>query len=272
MIHTARKDWHIMNCKNIIDRLEEIAPVSFAEDWDNVGLLVGSRKKEAKKIMVALDATDSVIAQASEQQVDMLITHHPMIFSSMKRVNDEDFIGRRIISLIQHDISYYAMHTNCDVCIMNDVAADKIELKPTAILEEIGEADGKSMGIGKVGTLPETISVQQLAAKVKAAFQISDVRVTGDLQKKVSRVAISTGAGKSMMKLALKKGAEVFITGDMDHHSVIDALDQGMQIIDAGHYGTEHFMVDYVASYLEKVFGSEIEVVKATEDNPFVVL
>ena len=231
MIHTAGKDWHIMNCKNIIDRLEKIAPVSFAEDWDNVGLLVGSRKKEVKKIMVALDATDAVVAEAAKQQVDMLITHHPMIFSSMKKVNDEDFIGRRIISLIKHDISYYAMHTNCDVCIMNDVAADKIGLQPTDILEEIGEDNGKSIGIGKVGTLPETMSVQQLAAKVKEAFQISEVRVTGDLQKQVSHVAISTGAGKSMMKLALKKGAQVFITGDMDHHTVIDALDQGMQVI-----------------------------------------
>ena len=172
MIHTARKDWHIMNCKNIIDRLEEIAPVSFAEDWDNVGLLVGSREKEVKKIMIALDATDAVIAEAAKEQVDMLITHHPMIFSSMKKINDEDFIGRRIISLIKHDISYYAMHTNCDVCIMNDVAADKIGLQPTDILETVGEENGKSMGIGKVGTLLEPMSVQQLAEKVKETFRI----------------------------------------------------------------------------------------------------
>ena len=99
MIHTVGKGWHIMNCKNIIDGLEEIAPVSFAEGWDNVGLLVGSRKKEVKKIMVALDATDAVIAEAAKEQVDMLITHHPMIFSSMKKINDEDFIGRRIIKV-----------------------------------------------------------------------------------------------------------------------------------------------------------------------------
>lgn len=271
MVHTARKDWHIMNCKNIIDKLEEIAPTSFAEDWDNVGLLVGSKKKEVKKIMVALDATDAVIAEAIKEQADMLITHHPMIFSSMKRVNDEDFIGRRIISLIKYDISYYAMHTNCDVCIMNDVAADKIELQSTAILEEIKEENGISMGIGKVGMLSNPITVQQLAKKVKEAFQISDVRVTGDLQKQVRCVAISTGAGKSMMKHALKKGAEVFITGDMDHHAVTDALDQGMQIIDAGHYGTEHFMVDYISAYLQEKFEEEIEVLKATEKNPFYV-
>lgn len=272
MIHIAGKDWHIMNYKDIIDRLEEIAPVSFAEDWDNVGLLVGSREKEVKKIMIALDATDAVIAEAAKEQVDMLITHHPMIFSSMKKINDEDFIGRRIISLIKHDISYYAMHTNCDVCIMNDVAADKIGLQPTDILETVGEENGKSMGIGKVGTLLEPMSVQQLAEKVKETFQISNVRVTGDLQKEVTCVAISTGAGKSMMKHALEKKAQVFITGDMDHHSVIDALDQGMQIIDAGHYGTEHFMVDYVAAFLEENFKTGIQVLKATENNPFCVL
>lgn len=261
-----------MKCKNIIDKLEEIAPVSFAESWDNVGLLVGSRKKEVKKVMIALDATDAVIEQAAEKQVDLLITHHPMIFSALKRANDEDFIGRRIMSLIQHDISYYAMHTNCDVCIMNDVAADKICLKPTGILEVVKEEDGNVMGIGKVGTLPEPVSVRQLAEKVKEVFQLSDVRVTGDLDNIVNCVAISTGSGKSMMKPALKKGAQVLITGDMDHHTVIDALDQGMQVIDAGHYGTEHFMVDYVYDYLQKKFEGELELVKAAEKNPFFII
>ena len=86
-----------MKAAQIIDKLEQLAPIAYAESWDNVGLLVGSREREVKKIMVALDATDAVIEQAIAKKVDMIITHHPMIFSAMKRVTDEDFIGRRIL-------------------------------------------------------------------------------------------------------------------------------------------------------------------------------
>lgn len=262
-----------MKCEAIIKKLEELAPTQYAEQWDNVGLLVGSKKKQVKKILIALDATDSVIEQAVHLGADMLITHHPMIFSGMKRINDEDFIGRRVISLIQNDISYYAMHTNCDVCVMNDVAAEKIGLIPEDILEVVGENnEGDVLGIGKIGILQKEVTVKQLAEQVKQVFGLKTVRVTGELEQEVKKVAISTGAGKSMSKLALKKGAQVIITGDMDHHSVIDALAQGMQVIDAGHYGTEHFMVEYIEAYLNKQFGDELEIYQAIEKEPFSTL
>lgn len=272
MLHTAGKVWPIMICKEIIEKLEEIAPISYAENWDNVGLLVGRKNKPVQKIMVALDATDSVIEQAVKAEVDLLITHHPMIFSPMKKITEDDFIGRRVIALLRADISYYAMHTNYDVCVMNDKAAEKLGLQVEDILEPVKEADGEWKGIGKVGILSKPSTVEELAEKIKKVFQISDVRITGEANRKVEKIAISTGSGKSMMKLALEKGAQVLITGDMDHHTVIDALDQGMQIIDAGHYGTEHFMVHEVAAYLEEQFSSRVKVICATEDNPFTVL
>lgn len=260
-------------CKAVMTCMEKLAPVIYAEKWDNVGLLVGEKEKEVNKVMVALDATDDVIAQAVEQKVDMLITHHPMIFSAMKRINTDDFIGRRIIQLIKNDISYYAMHTNLDVCVMNEEAAKKIGLVYDDILEVIGtKEDGRPMGIGMVGNLVTETTVEELAKKVKGSFGISSVSVTGDLGRKVQRVAISTGAGKSMAGYALEKGAQVFISGDMDHHTAIDMLDQTMQIIDAGHYGTEHFMVQYVSEYLKQNFKEELEVVQAKEKPVFIDL
>ena len=261
-----------MKVAQIIDKLEQLAPIAYAESWDNVGLLVGSREREVKKIMVALDATDAVIEQAIAKKVDMIITHHPMIFSAMKRVTDEDFIGRRILRLVKHDISYYAMHTNCDVCVMNDVAAEKIHLISEDILELVSDREGTSMGIGKVGTLQEEVTVKQLAEQTKEAFDLGEVRVTGDVEKEVKRVAISTGAGKSMVKYALQKQAQVLISGDIDHHTAIDALDCGLQIIDAGHFGTEHFMVSHVSDYLQKIYGSEIEIFQAQENTPFFTI
>ena len=118
-----------MKCIDIIGRLEELSPPKFAEEWDNVGLLVGRKEKDINNIYIALDATDDVIDRAITLGADMIITHHPMIFSSIKKINSDDFVGRRILSLIRHDINLYAMHTNFDVMGMADAAADEMKLK-----------------------------------------------------------------------------------------------------------------------------------------------
>lgn len=258
-----------MKLQEIKKQLEAQAPIIYAENWDNVGLLVGRAEQEVNRVMIALDATDSVIAQCIENKIDLLITHHPMIFSSMKRVTDMDFIGRRILQLVEHHIAYYAMHTNYDVCVMNDVAADYLQLQAEDVLEPVME---ENMGIGKVGTLPKEISVEELAQKVKNKFAASNVLVTGNPQNRVKRVAVSTGAGKSMVDLAIQKKAQVLITGDIDHHSAIDALAQGLQIIDAGHFGTEHFMVEETYRYLKEKNGENLAVFQAKEKDPFTYI
>ena len=120
-----------MECKKVIEILEKQSPKSYACDWDNVGLLVGREDKEIQKIYIALDATDEAIEEAIANGADMLLTHHPMIFKGMKRVTQEDFIGRRIIRLIQNDMVYYAMHTNFDVMGMADLAADYLGISDT---------------------------------------------------------------------------------------------------------------------------------------------
>lgn len=263
-----------MKVNEITEQLQKIAPLEYAESWDNVGLLVGDGEQEVKKVMVALDATDQVIAQCISHRIDLLITHHPMIFSGIKKITMEDFIGRRILQMAQNHISYYAMHTNCDVCVMNQIAADKVGLVQSEILEPVKEdADtGKLKGIGQVGMLAQSMTVEELAQRVKKEFEIETVKITGDVHKKIHRVAVSTGSGKSFIEKAIKKGAEVFITGDIDHHSGIDALAQGLQIIDAGHYGTEHFMVKAIAEYLQKEAEDKLVIMKAEEITPFSYL
>ena len=104
-----------MICKEVMRKLEERWNPSYALEWDNVGLLVGREDKEIKKVFTALDATEETIAQALEFGADLLITHHPMLFSPVKKVTSADFIGRRLITMIQADLCYYAMHTNFDV-------------------------------------------------------------------------------------------------------------------------------------------------------------
>ena len=118
-----------MLCRDIMKVIETTYPKHAALEWDNVGLLVGRANKDVKKIYIALDATDEVIDAAISLKADMLITHHPMLFSPVKRITDEDFIGNRVVKLLQHDISYYAMHTNYDVLGMADLSGVMLGLQ-----------------------------------------------------------------------------------------------------------------------------------------------
>mgnify|MGYP000977932342 CR=1 FL=1 len=124
-----------MLCRDVMNVIEKEYPLNYALSWDNVGLLVGRDDKEVKKIYIALDATDEVIDEAVKNGADMLITHHPMIFKAMKKINDEDFIGRRVLKLIRDDISYYAMHTNYDVMGMAELAAEKTPITKADLME-----------------------------------------------------------------------------------------------------------------------------------------
>lgn len=256
-----------MKCSDICTLIELEYSPEYACEWDNVGLLAGRRDKEVNKILLALDATDEVVRMAVDREADMLITHHPMIFSPVKRVTDEDMIGRRLLTLIQHDISYYAMHTNYDTRGMADLAAGLLNLQQCTVLEEVKDGEG----IGRVGILPRRMSLEECALLVKDVFRIPDVRLFGSPDRQVYSAAVCPGAGKSTMKEALRFGCDVYITGDIDHHTGIDAVDQGLCIIDAGHYGIEHIFMNDVRAYLEKVLtGVRMECVP--EKHPFTVI
>lgn len=263
-----------MKCKDIIRIIEELAPPKLAKDWDNVGLLVGDREKDIKTIMIALDPTQDVIKQGIDGGVDMLITHHPLIYSPMKRITYDNFIGRRIIDLIRSDMAYYAMHTNFDATAMAEEAAERLKLSNLKILEL--EEQDMEFGIGRIGNLEETMTLEQCALFVKEKFHTEYVRIVGEKQKEVSRVAISPGAGKSLIKPALMNKVDVLIAGDIDHHSAIDAAEQGLCIIDAGHFGTEHIMTQYMNQYLSDYITSHftretVKILSAYEKSPFSI-
>lgn len=265
-----------MLCRELIEKLEELAPKHLACDWDNPGFLAGRGDKEIKKVLIALDATDRVVEQAVREQADLLLTHHPLIFRALKQVNDTNFISRRIVTLLQANISYVAMHTNFDAApgCMADLAAARLGLQNGQPLEVTGEVNGILAGIGKTGQLTEALSLDALAAKVKQAFDLPFILAYGSdaVGETVSRVAVSPGAGGSMIRYALEQNAEVLITGDIGHHDAIDAAAQGMAILDAGHYGLEHIFIPFMAEYVTRVSGGSIEVIQAEPDFPARVL
>lgn len=265
-----------MKCSEIIQILKTLAPEDCACDWDNPGLLAGRSDKEVKKIYIALDATDQVVEAAVRSGADMLLTHHPLIFKAIKKVNDQNFITRRLIRLIQSDISYYAMHTNFDAApgCMADLAAERLGLSQCRPLEGLGEMDGLPYGIGKVGVLERQVTVRQLAGRVKEAFGIPFALVYGEelLEEMVERIAVCPGAGGSEIQEALDCGAQVLVTGDISHHQGIDAAAQKMAIIDGGHYGLEHMFIAYMADFLKGKLQGDIEIIQAAPEWPTVLL
>ena len=258
-----------MLCKEIIEIIERTYPKQAAMEWDNVGLLVGRTDKEVNKVLVALDLTDEVLAEAIDSNIDMIVTHHPLIFAPLKKITNEHFIGNRVVKLLQHDISYYAMHTNYDVLGMAQLAGDIFGLNSTEALEvtDVESAEG----IGRIGDLEGKITLKDCCKRVKESFSLDVVKVFGDMDKEIKRVAISPGSGKSMLKEALKKHADVLITGDIDHHEGIDAVAQGTAIIDAGHYGLEHIFIKDMTEYLRDNL-SDVLVERVAISHPFQII
>ncbi len=260
-----------MKCADLIQILRKQADESYAYSWDNVGLLVGSLEKEIHKVYIALDASDEAVEEAIEKQADLILTHHPLIFQGMKRITQEDFIGRRVIAMIRADLCYYAMHTNFDVMGMAELAAEKIHLTQQTPLETTGAVDDAAYGIGRVGELETEMSVAACCELVKSAFELDHVKVFARGDQMLKRAAICPGSGKSYVSHAIRAGADVFITGDIDHHTGIDAAACGLTVIDAGHYGIEHIFIDYMAQYLQK-HAPELEVVKQGRMDPFQIV
>lgn len=260
-----------MRCTDIMRRLEVLAPLSFAEQWDNVGLLAGRSAKEVKSVYLAVDATDEVIEDAVDAGADMLITHHPLIFSPLKSITAEHFIGRRVLKLLQADICYYAMHTNFDVMGMADAAADELRLLDRQVLEVTCEDEIAKEGIGRYGRLPEVMSLSACAAYVKEVFRLPAVRVYGEMNERIEIAAVSPGSAKSVIPSAVQAGVDVLISGDINHHMGIDLVAQGVSVIDAGHYGLEKLFVPYMQEYCRKKM-PELVVLAAEEKSPYTVV
>lgn len=261
-----------MKLEKIIADLEKEYPSVLACGWDNPGLQVGRRDAAIKKVMVALDATDDVIAQCMKEEAQLLVTHHPLLMSGIRNVTLDTLTGGKALTLAEHQIAHYAIHTNYDVVRMTELAKKAMKLKDTKVLEATGiYEDGAVYGIGCVGISSKKMTARDLSESVKKAFDLDRVRLFGDPDVQVGRIALSPGSGKSMIDSALAAGADVLVTGDIGHHEGIDAVDQGLLIIDAGHYGMEHVFIKDMVSWLEKHF-QKLTVKAAHQKQPFLFL
>ena len=244
-----------MNAGELISKLEQLAPPHMALSWDNPGLICGRHDKEVRKIMIALDAAEETAERAAEEGCDFILTHHPMIFHPVSKVNDETPLGRKLLRLIRADICCYAMHTNFDAApgCMADLVCERMGMRKEGPLEPAKGDDGKAepFGIGFIGTTEEPLNCAALTALLRERFGLNGA-VYYDAGKPISRAAVCPGSGHGMLETAIRTKADVLITGDMGHHDGMDALDAGISLIDAGHFGLEHVFVGFMQNWIRE--------------------
>jgi dinuclear metal center YbgI/SA1388 family protein len=349
----------MVKCREIIEKIEKLAPLNLAESWDNVGLLIGDYQKEIKNIMVTLDVTLEVVKEAVEKKIDLIIAHHPIIFKPLKKITMDDYTGQMVCNLIKNDISVYAAHTNLDIAKggLNDVLASRLQLNNVKVLkalknvqlkkivvfipdgyqdavreamakegagwigdyshctfmtkgtgtfkplegtnpfigkqgqvekaeeyrletivpqdkvgkvikamlevhpyEEVAydiyplEIEGEAVGIGRIGTLENEMTFSEFIKLVKNTLNIEYIKYIGNEKSIISKVAICTGSGADFISACVKQKADVYITGDVKYHEAQFAQQNGLNLIDAGHYETENIVVPFLMDYLNDTY------------------
>ncbi|MBS4535293.1 Nif3-like dinuclear metal center hexameric protein [Clostridium sp. D2Q-14] len=361
----------MITSKKVINKLEDIAPKKLAEEWDNVGLQIGSLNKKIKKVLLALDINIDVVEEAIENQVDMIISHHPMFFDPIKTIDLDTYKGQMIEKIIKNDIVVYSAHTNLDLSKdgVNDALAETLEIENSQILvteyreamyklsvfvpvthenkirkvlgdagaggignysyctftskgigtfkpnegsnpyigniEELEKVDEvkievivsgdilddvvKKMiynhpyeevaydifklenqyieyGIGRVGNINKTTLIN-FAKKVKEKLNSAYLRIYGNINEEVEKIAVVGGSGSDFIKDAKKANVDVYITGDIKHHDAQQAMEWGLNLIDAGHFSTEKIVMNKLEKYFRKEFSTDIEILISEKDN-----
>ena len=239
-----------MRVGDIASAIEEFAPLSIQESWDNSGLLVGSPEQEVKGVLVGFDCTPGLVDEAVACGADMIVTHHPLIYGGLKKIRPEDPVGLAVIKAVSAGIAVYAAHTTADKVIagVSGAMARRLGLKDIRVLDE--ETDG--VGLGAVGDLPEPMSSEDFVQYVKSAFGLSLARCSHPLDIPVSRVAMCGGSGSSLIGKAMESGAQAYICGDISYHHFFTPKD--FMVIDIGHFEGEVEICQVLFTLLRKNF------------------
>lgn len=275
---------------DIIKVLDSVAPQALAEAWDNVGLQVGDPERTVKNIWIALDPTYQVVKAACRQKVDLLITHHPLLFKPLQSLNFRTPVGSIIDLAVRHHLTIFAAHTNLDSALggINDILAGRIglyDLKPLVrahgcqrIENDVDPlvAPDQDVGIGRVGLLESAVDLQTLANEIKNKLKLRYLKLSGDPALPVKKVAICSGSGGSLLADFFASGAQVFISGDLRYHDARDVEASNLGLIDIGHFASEHLIIGVLAEKLAGIF-ADLKMnptVKACdiEKDPFTVL
>jgi len=238
--------------ETIGDFLEQLAPLRLAEDWDNVGLLVGDRKAEAGRVMTCLTVTPVTAGEAIECGADLIVTHHPLPFSAVKRVTADTTVGRLLLDLIASGTAVYSAHTAFDS------AAEGINQR---LAEGLGLCDieplmpnPEGLGAGRRGRFDSPISLSQLAKRVREFLKIERLQAVGDAGRPILSVAVACGAAGEFLGAAQATGCDAMVVGETRFHTCLEAEATGIGLLLPGHFASERFALETLASVLGRRF------------------
>ena len=241
-----------MTIRDIIAPIEAFAPLSLQESYDNAGLVVGRLDDELKGgVLLAVDVTEKVIEEAIEKGCGLIITHHPIIFHPLKRLNSASVVERCVEMAIRNNIALYACHTNLDSAKggMSWRVGEMLGLQDMEILQPTSE----NAGFGVVGTLPSAMDENAFLSKVKQTFSVEALRHSELLGREVKRIAICTGAGASLMREARASQCDIYLTADLKYNDFYTP-DSHFVVVDMGHFESEFCVIAILFDILSKIF------------------
>ena len=232
-----------MTVQDIFNFLNSKFPVSTACDFDNVGILVGDKQQEVKTAIIALDCNDLVIEKAINENAQLIVTHHPVIFNPLKNVLSDSLIYK----LIKNNISVISMHTNLDVGKngVNDSLANAISLNN---IKTVLAEDGYALRVGTVSPVLATQFAEQLKNSLNTTIKYIET------ERQIENVLICSGSGGNFLNEAVKYGCDAFVTADVKHNVFLEAAHLGISIFDAGHFETENVVIDQLFNLLSNQF------------------
>ncbi|NLB21667.1 MAG: Nif3-like dinuclear metal center hexameric protein [Clostridium sp.] len=256
----------------LIAIIEKTAPLQLKEAWDNPGLAVGDPEQVIEKVLIGMDVTMGLIDEANALGAQLILTHHPMLFSRPDSVTPQNLSGRKILALVKNNLSAYSAHTNLDKAKMgmNDRLMHLLGFNEWTLLEDPEDGQSEDEGIGRMTTI-DPISLNELATKVTHALDLDQVRFAGNPEQIIETVAVINGSGAEFIQGAKEQGINCIITGDTKYHEVLDALEDGICVIDPGHFASEWkvfqaAMADVEAEVIKRIGPVQFIVSESSKD------
>jgi len=249
---------------DLIKHIESKLPKEGAEEWDNVGFLVGDKKETINKVLVCLDVTNNIIEEAIEKNVNLILSHHPIIYSKLKTVTADDIGAKKIFKLIKNNIAVYSAHTNFD--LYNNLTSYNLAKKIGFDFKDSLTIKDETNKLGVYGDA-EGKSFKDIITAVKENLNLEAVKYVGNENDKVKKIALVAGSGMDFLDEVMSKDIDLFITGDIKYHAAVTALENNVKLIDAGHFESEIISLEDLSKLIDNI---DVEVIISEKDtNPF---
>ncbi len=244
----------VTTVKTIADFLNEFAPLDLAEDWDNVGLLLGSDTAGVKKVLTCLTLTEDVADEAVSDGFQLIVSHHPILFKKVQRLTNRTIEGRMLLKLLHAGIAVYSPHTSYDSAGagINQQLAECLGLKEIGPIREL-ETDSDS-GSGRLGSTKTKMSQADLVQHVKASLGLDQLQFVSGDGRDISKVGVACGSAAEFLRDAERKGCDALVTGEARFHSLLEARSRGVALILLGHYSSERPAMEHMAEVIAKKF------------------